>query len=211
MPNFKLSGKWNDTIKDLQGSFFDTEAALNDARLQAENQQLINKGYPVNLNDPVSFMLNKSTGQLEPYYRAKTENSSSLPAPLEENIKRLQSLLPVNAPVPVVNTYLGNKNEEGYLRDNADIENSMQFMVPGGLLKKVGSRAYKLGEQYVDNIPGLSSLGENSKDDSIGTAGALIQAGGRVLPLAGAFWMGINAGPTAAGTLDEARKKGYIR
>ena len=78
-------------------------------------------------------------------------------------------------------------------------------------MKKLGSRVYKFGEQYADNVPGLSALGEYSTDESVGTAGALIQAGGRVFPLAGAAWLGINAGPTSAGTLDEARKKGYLR
>jgi hypothetical protein len=127
------------------------------------------------------------------------------PAAFQNLLNKVRAI--PNTAVPATNPYLGNRTFEEY-KDYTTPE-GIGNVVP--LLRKLGSRAYKLGEQYVDNIPGLSSLGENSEDESLGTAGALIQAGGRVLPLAGTFWFGINAGPTAAGTLDEARRRGYTR
>ncbi len=83
------------------------------------------------------------------------------------------------------------------------------------LTKTIGRRAYKFGEQFSDNLPGLSSIGSNPitrEDDMFNNmAGAAIQSGGRVLPILGAAYMGLNAGTTRAGTLEEARRLGLLK
>jgi hypothetical protein len=207
MPNFKLAGKWKNAAEQFQKNFYNSEMALQDAEITRLNQQLIDQGYPVNLTDPVSQRLNETTGKLEPYYNPKNKTPvKGSPLPLE-TVSRLRSMLGANAPAQVTSGYLQNKTPENYVKDSQGQEETNLFP----LMKKLGSRVYKLGEQYADNVPGLSALGEYSTDESVGTAGALIQAGGRVFPMAGAAWLGINAGPTSAGTLDEARKRGYLR
>jgi hypothetical protein len=210
MANFKLAGGWKNAVEQFQKDFYNSERALQDAEVAKLNQQLINQGFPVKLNDLVSRRFNEGTGQLEPYFRPRTQEINqplSVSGLSLEAVNRLRSMLGTNTPVQVTNSYLQNKTPENYFKDIQGQEETN--LLP--LMRKLGSRVYKLGEQYADNIPGLSSLGEYSTDDSVGTAGALIQAGGRVLPLAGAAWLGINAGPTSAGTLEEARKKGYMR
>lgn len=142
-------------------------------------------------------------------------NNLKLAGKWKDDIEGLQKYLYGNetfdAPIAGVNPYFKDRNQETYIRNNTETEiaNLLPFVKP--LLKKGASRIYKLGEQYADNVPGLSSLGEGANDDSIGTAGALIQAGGRIFPLAGALWLGINAGQTSAGTLEDAQKRGYVK
>jgi hypothetical protein len=207
MTDFKLSGKWKGAIDEIQNSLLKSEEKLQDQELTKINQNFINQGYPAQLNSPVQFFFNELKGELEPRFVPKQEINKEKSSFSPPNIKEIQDLLGAGTAVPVRNAFLGEKTPEEY-KGSTDLQN-FSNLTP--LLKKIGARAYKFGEQYVDNIPGLSSLGEYSKDDSTGTAGALIQAGGRVLPLAGAFWLGINAGPTSAGTLEEARRKGYIK
>jgi len=212
MTNFKLTGKWKDALNAMESSFQKSEEALNDRELRKINQGFIDQGYPVTLDNPVSFALNPETNRLEPYYSpgrtSKTTTVSNQNLSISpEALANLKALLGPNEPVPVTNEWLGNKTAAQYV-DDSNIQNAGNLLP---LMRKLGSRVYKFGEQYADNVPGLSALGEYAEDDSVGTAGALIQAGGRVMPLAGAFWLGINAGPTSAGTLEDARKKGYIK
>jgi len=65
--------------------------------------------------------------------------------------------------------------------------------VPGN--SRVVNRAVRFGETNQSNVPGVSALG--GKDPTNGWAINAIEAGGRFLPLVGAAWLGINAGPTA--------------
>ena len=214
MANFKLAGRWKDAISTLENSLQKSEEALQDQKIREINQKFIDQGYPVSLTSPVSFAPNNETGRMEPYYRPKVSSSpvqnQGLPS---ETIARLRSLLGSNTPVPVTNEWLENKTAAQYIKDN-EIENAGGLFP--GLTKVLGKRLYKFGEQFVDNVPGLSSIGTNpltgrEEDQFNNLAGAAIQAGGKVLPMLGAGWVGINAGASKAMTLDDARRLGYVK
>jgi hypothetical protein len=188
MSKINLAGKWKDAINNLQNSFYESEINLQD--------QQINKtpslGYTSNsINSVIPLATPSDT-------RAN------------EELLNMFRQTKIGTLAPVVNTYLQNKTPEQYSEDQQG-----QLETFGGILpaigKKIGARAFKFGNQFVDNIPGLSSMSTVTNDKADDIAGAAIQAGGRVLPILGAAWYGINAGPTAAGTLDDARKKGLIR
>jgi len=73
--------------------------------------------------------------------------------------------------------------------------------VPGN--SRAINRAIRFGETNQSNVPGIGAL--SSKDPTNGWAINAIEAGGRFLPIVGAAWLGINAGPTAEyDTLDPA-------
>jgi len=99
--------------------------------------------------------------------------------------------------------------------ENAVVRNNQNQMIAGGLIPRIGNRLNKFGEQFTGNVPGLTSTssvtnpGDTSRWDDV--AMGLIQAGGRVAPVAGALWFGLNAGNTAAGTIEDARRRGYIK
>jgi len=212
MASFKLAGKWKDAIDNLESSFQKTEEFLQDQEVRSANQKLIEQGYPVNLDDPVTFYLNENTGEMEPRYVPKFKfpnQDNNTPLATKQ---KLFSLLGPNYPTPITNEWLGNKTAEQYIKDR-DIEKA-GFPFPG-LNKVVGKRLYKIGEQFVDNVPGLSSLGTNpitgEADQFNNLAGSAIQAGGRILPVLGAAWYGVNAGPAKAMTLDDARRLGYLK
>jgi hypothetical protein len=213
MEKIKLAGKWKGVVDDLKESFYKSEMNLQDQKIYAANQKLKDQGYPVNLDDPLEFSYNKITGKSEPVYIPKSTNTSTQSEPIDkltkEMIRQIEGMQ-IGTSSPVVNTYLQNKTPEQYSEDQQG-----QLETFGGILpaigKRIGSRVFKFGNQFVDNVPGLSSIGTATGDKADDIAGAAIQAGGRVLPILGAAWYGINAGPTAAGTLDDARKKGLIK
>jgi len=71
-------------------------------------------------------------------------------------------------------------------------------------VKRVLSRAGKLGEVAGGNVPGPGlAIGQISKDPTNQLAMQAIEAGGKFLPHVGALWLGINAG--AAGPADEMK------
>ena len=73
--------------------------------------------------------------------------------------------------------------------------------IPGN--SRILNRAYKFGEANQSNVPGIAAT---QKDPTNGWALNAIEAGGRFMPLVGAAWLGINAGPTGGGmdTMDPA-------
>ena len=70
-----------------------------------------------------------------------------------------------------------------------------QFDDVAGLKTRVLLRAGKIAEAQEGNLPGLSSIKQSDPLDNWATSA--IEAGGRYLPHIGAFWLGINAGPTS--------------
>jgi hypothetical protein len=179
MSNFKDT--WKNRIKDLQKSFYDSEMILQDKALTPKE-------------------LNSLTEQQNLLNFNKDKGES-----FQNVINKLRNALGPNPTVELQNTYLNDQTPQEFASFRTIEEQGNLFPI---FMQKLGKRMYKFGEQYVDNIPGLSSFSTENNPD-MGTAGALIQAGGRVLPLAGAAMMVLNAGPTAAGTLEEARKKGF--
>lgn len=86
------------------------------------------------------------------------------------------------------------------------------FLAARGLLGRAVSRGAQLGETIGGNTPSLGSLLGN-KDVANNLAVNAIEAGGRFLPIAGAAWLGINAGPAGANydTLSGAAKQGLLQ
>lgn len=181
MTNFKNT--WENRIKDLQKSFYDSEMILQDKSLTPEGLKFLSQ--------------QKNVTSIK---QDKGENFQNI-------LNKLQNALGPNPTVEVKNTYLNDQTPQEFASFRTIEEQGNIFP---SIMQKLGKRMYKFGEQYVDNIPGLSSFSTEDNPD-MGTAGALMQAGGRVLPLAGAAMMVLNAGPTAAGTLEEARKKGLFK
>jgi hypothetical protein len=188
MEKIKLAGRWKDAINNLQSSFYESEMNLQDQQI------------------------NKTPGL---GYTSNSINSAiPLAAPnkarASEELLNMLRQTKIGTSAPVVNTYLQNKTPEQYAQDEAEQLKSFGGILPA-VGKRIGSRAFKFGNQFIDNIPGLSTMSTVTNDKADDIAGAAIQAGGRVLPILGAAWYGINAGPTAAATLDDARKKGLIK
>ena len=187
---FSVSLENLERIRALQDYFYNREMGLQDKNL-SEGERLF-------LSSPKTRFAG-SFFNIDPSSSKDIVESSIL-----DRIKRIAS---ENRGVPVTNVFLGDKTPEDYSEPSQEI--ASPNLIP--LLRKLGSRIGKFGEQYVDNVPGLSSLGQATGDDTDSAAGAAIQAGGRVLPILGAAWLGLNAGPTAAGTLEDARVRGYVR
>ena len=183
MSNFKLAGKWKELFKDPSESFYNSEMNIQDEKIKRENQQLVNQGY----NPSVTL------GEQTP-----------IPA---STIDNLRSLLGPQIPTPVVNTFLQNKTAQQYTTDQQDF----QYAAPIDLIGKAARRLVTLGKQQVDNVPGLNAIATGQEDVMPNLTGALIQAGGRFLPLAGIAIQTLNAGPTRSGTLDEARRMGWVK
>jgi hypothetical protein len=209
MPNFKLAGKWKELLDDpsFSRSFYDTEMERQDEEVRAGNQQLIDQGYPVKLNDPLNTIWDENTGQMIPVFRPKfIEQEVKIPAP-PNVVAKLNSLLGANIPTPVRNNFLQDKTVEEYSAD----EKGFEYAAPINFMGRAARRLVTLGKQQVDNVPGLNAIATGQEDQLPNLAGALIQAGGRVLPLAGIAIQTLNAGPTGAATLEEARRKGWLK
>jgi hypothetical protein len=207
MADFKLAGKWKELLDNPEESFYNSEMKKQDEEVKRGNQQLINQGYNVKLDDPLSLILDKSTGQMVPVPSKFLSEPQEKPF-LSENTKaKLYSLLGTNVPTPVVNTFLQDKTAQQYTTDQQGFE----YSAPIDLIGRAARRLGILGKQQVDNIPGLNSIATGQEDQMSNISGALIQAGGRFLPLAGIAIQTLNAGPTGADTLEDARKKGWVR
>jgi hypothetical protein len=207
MPNFKLAGKWKELFKDPSESFYNSEMKIQDEETKAGNQQLINQGYPVKSDDPLNSILDESTGKMIPVFRPRLEKQEvKTPIP-SGTVDKLRSLLGPQIPTPVVNTFLQNKTAQQYSTDQQEL----QYAAPIDLIGKAARRLVTLGKQQVDNVPGLNAIATGQEDKMPNLSGALIQAGGRFLPLAGITIQTLNAGPTRAGTLDEARRMGWLK
>jgi hypothetical protein len=209
MAEFKLAGRWKEFLDNSSASqsFYDSKMKRQDEKIRAGNQQLINQGYPVKLDDPLSTILDESTGQMIPVFRPKfTKQEVNTPLSLGA-VANLKSLLGVNTPTPVRNSFLRDKTAEEYSED----ERGFQYAAPLNFMGRAAKRLVTLGKQQVDNVPGLNAIATGQEDQLPNITGALIQAGGRVLPLAGIALQTLNAGPTGAATLDEARRKGWMK
>jgi len=189
MSSINLAGKWKGVIDDLQNSFYNSEMGLQDRKIN----QTPSLGNTVNYVNQVPPLTESNNTQAD-----------------QELLNTIRQMKGIGTAAPVVNTYLQNKTADQYTQDQQGQLETFGGFLPG-IGKLVGRRALKFGNQFIDNIPGLSSMSTVSNDKADDIAGAAIQAGGRVLPILGAAWYGINAGATAAGTLDEARKKGLIK
>ena len=188
MEKIKLAGKWQGVVNDLQNSFYESEMNLQD--------QQINK----------TPSLGYTSNSINSVIPLATPNNTQASEELLNMLRQTK----IGTLAPVVNTYLQNKTPKQYLEDQqGQLESFGGFLPAVG--KRIGNRAFKFGNQFIDNIPGLSSMSTVTNDKADDIAGAAIQAGGKVLPILGAAWYGINAGPTAAATLDDARKKGLIK
>jgi hypothetical protein len=183
MPNFKLAGKWKELFKDPSESFYNSEMNIQDEKIKKENQQPINQ-----------------------IYNPSITSGEQTPIP-SSTIDTLRSLLEPQIPTPVVNTFLQNKTAQQYSTDQQEL----QYAAPIDLIGKAARRLVTLGKQQVDNVPGLNAIATGQEDETPNLTGALIQAGGRFLPLAGIAIQTLNAGPTRAGTLDEARRLGWLK
>ena len=209
MSNFKLAGKWKELLDapSSSESFYNTEMKRQDKKVKAGNQQLINQGYPANLDDPLLSIRDEKTGQMMPvFYPGFTKqevNTSVSPS----TIDKLRFLLGPQTPTPVVNTFLQNKTGQQYATDQQGFE----YAAPIDFIGRAAKRLVTLGKQQIDNVPGLNAIATGQEDEMSNISGALIQAGGRFLPLAGIAIQTLNAGPTAAGTLEEARKRHLVK
>ena len=142
-----------------------------------------------------------------PVFRPELEKQKAKTPIPPGTIDKLRSFLGPQTPTPVVNTFLQDKTAQQYATDQQGFE----YAAPIDLIGKAARRLVTLGKQQVDNVPGLNAIATGQEDQLPNLAGALIQAGGRFLPLAGITIQTLNAGPTGAATLEEARKKGWLK
>lgn len=78
------------------------------------------------------------------------------------------------------------------------------------LFRKAANRVPEIARTYASPMPGLSDLAD--KNDPLQQhSTTFLTVGGKRFPLAATFLLGLNAGPTAAGTLEEAKKRGYYK
>lgn len=89
----------------------------------------------------------------------------------------------------------------------------LAFGLPGkaALIGRGLKRLNKIGKSYADNIPGMATADAQTSQDSLNQHLTQIMLTGGFTGLGALGLRVLNAGPTNAGTLDEAKKLGYYK